>query len=285
MITHTTPKPEELAALLATVSAWQEPGGPVQLHPGDIGWFCRFGTSAASNALHVWRRDETVVAVALQDGEDVLRFAVDPRAVSDDELARDVADGLERDASLQVIADVEVRFGGELREELTRRGWVNATSTWTPLVLDLGEAPREPAHEWVIVNHENAARRSDLQRAAFNHSTFSLERWHCMAQSPGYANARCLMLLDHHGHEVAAATVWSAGEGRPGLLEPVGVDRDQRGHRYGTDITLAAARVLRSLGSSHATVCTRSENQVAVATYKSADFVAMTPSADMHREL
>jgi ribosomal protein S18 acetylase RimI-like enzyme len=82
---------------------------------------------------------------------------------------------------------------------------------------------------------------------------------------------------------VAAATVWSAGPGRPGLLEPVGVHRDHRGHGYGTAITVAAAAALRDMGSSSAIVCTRSANLGAVATYRSAGFRQFPDVPDLHR--
>ena len=57
-----------------------------------------------------------------------------------------------------------------------------------------------------------------------------------------------------------------------GLLEPMGVHRDHRGHGYGTAITLAAAAALRDMGSSSAIVCTPSSNVGAVATYASSGF-------------
>ncbi len=40
-----------------------------------------------------------------------------------------------------------------------------------------------------------------------------------------YADARCLVGRNQLGESVAAVTVWSAGEGKPGLLEPMGVHR------------------------------------------------------------
>jgi ribosomal protein S18 acetylase RimI-like enzyme len=85
---------------------------------------------------------------------------------------------------------------------------------------------------------------------------------------------------DGQDHAVAVVTVWSAGPGRPGLLEPVGVHRDYRGHRYGTAISRAAAAALRGLGSSSATVATSSSNEAAVATYASAGFRRMSDVTD-----
>lgn len=104
-----------------------------------------------------------------------------------------------------------------------------------------------------------------------------------MAAGPFYASARSLAVLDGHGDAVAVATVWSAGPGRPGLVEPMGVHQDHRGHGYGTAITVAAAAALRELGSSSATVCAESFNAGAVATYVAAGFTAHKQVVDLHR--
>src|SRR5262245_65554991 len=93
-----------------------------------------------------------------------------------------------------------------------------------------------------------------------------------MAAGRPYANARCLVAYDEAGNAVAAVTVWSAGPGKPGLLEPMGVHRDHRRRGFGKAITVAAAAALRELGSSSAIVCTPSSNVGAVATYRSAGF-------------
>src|SRR3954469_25405848 len=87
-----------------------------------------------------------------------------------------------------------------------------------------------------------------------------------MAAGLPYADARCLVAYDDQGNAVAAVTVWSAGPAKPGLLEPMGVHREHRGHGYGKAITVAAAAALEELGSSSAIVCTPSSNVGAVAT-------------------
>jgi len=102
------------------------------------------------------------------------------------------------------------------------------------------------------------------------------------AGSP-YADARCLLAYDDQDDAVAAVTVWSAGPGRPGLLEPMGVHRDHRGHGYGRAITVAAAAALRELGSSSAIVNTPSSNVGAVATYASAGFRKLPENRDVYR--
>ena len=72
--------------------------------------------------------------------------------------------------------------------------------------------------------------------------------------------------------------------GKPGLLEPMGVHREHRGHGYGTAITVAAAAALQELGSSSAIVCTPSSNVGAVATYKSAGFRQLPEVRDLYRD-
>ncbi len=104
-----------------------------------------------------------------------------------------------------------------------------------------------------------------------------------MAAASPYRQARCLVAVDERGDAVAGVTVWSAGSGRPGLLEPMGVHRDHRGHGYGTAITVAAAAALRELGSSSATVCTRSANVGGVATYAAAGFQRLPDATDFRR--
>jgi ribosomal protein S18 acetylase RimI-like enzyme len=127
------------------------------------------------------------------------------------------------------------------------------------------------------------AHRVAVQRAAFPGSTFTVERWRSMAAAPAYRRGRCLVAYDPDDRPVAAVTVWSAGEGRPGLLEPMGVHRDHRGRGYGGSVCLAAAAALRRMGSSSATVCTRSANTGGVATYASAGFRRLPDVTDFRR--
>jgi ribosomal protein S18 acetylase RimI-like enzyme len=123
-----------------------------------------------------------------------------------------------------------------------------------------------------LVGPETASLRAGVQRASFDGSTFTDDRWHAMAAGAPYADARCLLARDQAGQAVAAVTVWSAGPGRPGLIEPLGVHRNARGAGHGRAITLAAAHALRELGASAADVHTPSFNDGAVATYRAAGF-------------
>ena len=105
-----------------------------------------------------------------------------------------------------------------------------------------------------------------------------------MSASAPYADAQCLVAYDSQDTPVVTVTVWSAGPGRPGLVEPMGVHPDHRGHGYGRAISVAAAGALRELGSSSALVCTESSNVGAVATYRSAGFEKRPERRDRCRE-
>lgn len=104
-----------------------------------------------------------------------------------------------------------------------------------------------------------------------------------MAASLAYRRARCLIAYDRDDNAVAATTVWSAGHGRPGLIEPLSAHRDHRGHGYGRAITVSAAAALQEMGSSSATVCTPSSNVGGVAAYVPAGFEKLPDVTDFRR--
>src|SRR6478735_8816934 len=280
-----TPAPDQLGAVMADLASWQQDGLPVQLHPGDLGWHWRFGADALARALRVWSSHHVTMAIGFLDGRSLVRMALAPWAGHDAELAqalvRDLEDPARSVLEAREIA-VEARFGTALRSLMRSHGWVDGEA-WTPLVRDLSAPVEESGLRMEVVGREHVQDRVTVQRAAFDKATFTTGSWHEMARSPAYRRARCLIGYDSQDNAVATATVWSAGPGRPGLLEPMGVHRDHRGHGYGTAITVAAAAALRELGSSSATVCTPSANVGAVATYSSAGFQELPEVPDLHR--
>lgn len=284
-ITLETPTARSLAEVTQAVATWQEEGAPVQLHPGDLGWYWRMGGDELAAALRAWRRDGEVVAVAFKDRDDLVRMALAPTVDRDEPLAARLVTDLS-DPAQGVLpagrASVEARSGSALRAVLAASGW-QPDEPWALLRRQLDEPVEECGLSIEVVDARNAIHRVEVQRSAFPNSTFTPERWHMMAAAPTYARARCLLALDANGTAVAAVTVWSAGSGRPGLLEPLGVHRDHRGLGYGRAITLAAAAALRELGASSATVCTPSSNVAAVATYASAGFRRLADVTDFRR--
>ncbi len=167
--------------------------------------------------------------------------------------------------------NIEAPMGALVQDLLFEDGW-HADEPWTPLRRDLMVPVIDPGVRIEVIGPEQAHVRTAVQRASFDSSTFTDERWQAMADGLPYADARCLVAYDDQGNAVAAVTVWSAGPGKPGLLEPMGVHREHRGHGYGKAITVAAAAALQKLGSSSAIVCAPSSNVGAGATYKSAGF-------------
>lgn len=141
----------------------------------------------------------------------------------------------------------------------------------------------EPPLQVEVVAGGREAEFTAVHRSAWGSPRFTDELWRVMANGLPYADARCLLGYDDEGLAVAGATVWSAGPGKPGLLEPVGVHADHRGHGYCRQIAIAAAAELRKLGSSSAEVCTPSSLTAAVATYRSAGFRQLPERLDRCR--
>ena len=280
-----TPSVDGLPEVIETIADWQTDGMPIQLHPGDLGWAWQAGASSLAERVRVWSRDGRMLAVGLLDGPTLLRLALAPEADHDENLATDMLADLSAPTTgvlPEGSASVEVRFGSALRSRLDAAGWI-PDEAWTPLTLDLTDPVPHAELRVVTVTPDLAEERAAVQRASFDGSTFSIERWSEMAAGPAYRDARCLIGYDDQGDAVALTTVWSAGAGRPGLIEPLGVHRDHRGRGHGRAITLAAAEALRELGSSSALVCTPSDNEGAVATYAAAGFTPHPEVTDFRR--
>jgi ribosomal protein S18 acetylase RimI-like enzyme len=280
------PEVDGLSEAVGVLREWQYDEAPMQLHPGDLGWFWRFGAEATAAAVRTWSRDGRVLAAGLLDEPELLRLTIAPDAARDEELLRQlVADVSEPERGVlpEGKVYVEAPRGALVQDLLIEGGW-HVGEPWTPLRRDLTEPVKDPGVRIEVAGPEQAPVWTVVLRASFDRSTFTDERWHAMAAGLPYTDARCLVAYDDHGTAVAVVTVWSAGPGKPGLLEPMGVHRDHRGRGHGKAITLAAAAALQELGSSSAIVCTPSSNVGAVATYKSAGFQQLPERRDLHRD-
>ena len=285
----------DLAGLQAAATAlrdWQADRAPTQLHPGDVGWHWRDGAESTAAAVRVWSRAGRIVAVGLLDAPQLLRMAVDPDLQDDealvDRLLGDIEDP-DRGVLESGAAVVEARCGRLLTDSLTATGW-QPDQPWTPLHRDLTEQPPDCGLRIEVIGPDGADLWSAIHWSAFKGTAMSdddrrtvRDRWVAMASSTPYAEARCLTAYDEHDDAVAIAAVWSAGSGRPGLLEPIGVHADHRGRGHGRAVTLAAAAALRDLGSSSAVVCTPSSQPGAVETYVSAGFERFPELLDLRR--
>lgn len=281
-----TPRPSELGEAIEALRSWQSDDAPLQLHPGDLGWYRQLGAERAAGAVRTWSRDGRIIALGMLDGPDVLRLTTAPEHLHDPVLAArmaaDIADP-DRGVLPAGSANVEVPNGAALREHLAGFGW-GPDEAWTLLRRDLSTPVEDPGLRTEVVGPEQAALRAAVHRSAFEGSKFSEERWHEVASGPAYADARCLIGFDEQGEAVAAVTVWSAGPGRPGLIEPMGVHSDHRGRGHGKAICVAGAAALREMGASSALVATPSTLTGAVATYRSAGFELLPERLDLARK-
>lgn len=281
------PGVDGLNEAVGVLREWQYDGAPMQLHPGDLGWFWRSGAEATAAAVRTWSRDGRILAVGLLDGPGLLRLTIAPEAQREEELAQQLIEDMiepERGVLPAGEVSIEAPMGALVRDLLSEDGW-SVDEPWTPLCRDLAEPVSDPGVRIEVVGPEQAYVFAAVHRAAFDGSRFTDERWHAMAAGLPYADARCLVAYDDRGSAVAAVAVWSAGPGRPGLLEPMGVRREHRRRGYGEAITVAAAAALQGLGSSSAIVCTPSSNAGAVATYKSAGFRQHPEVRDQYRSV
>lgn len=279
------PGADRLHEVVGVLRGWQHEGAPMQLHPGDLGWCWQHGAEATAAAVRTWRRDGRVLALGMLDGPELMRLTAAPDLRRDEGLARRLVADLD-DPGRGVLpvggVSVEAPTGARVAELLSGGRW-RTGEAWTPLRRDLAEPVENPGVRIEVIGPERAHVPTAVHRASFGSPRFTDERWHAMAGGSPYADARCLVAHDDRGEAVATVTVWSAGPGRPGLIEPMGVHGEHRGHGHGRAITLAGAAALRDLGSSSAVVCTPSSNVGAVATYASAGFAALPERRDRTR--
>src|SRR5438309_10722403 len=93
-IQMTVPEVAGLGDVVDALRDWQVEGAPMQLHPGDVGWFWRFGAEATAAAVRTWSRDGQILAVGLLDSPDLLRLTIAPDSQRDEELARQLANDM-----------------------------------------------------------------------------------------------------------------------------------------------------------------------------------------------
>ncbi|MFF8568424.1 GNAT family N-acetyltransferase [Streptomyces albidoflavus] len=269
-----TPTVDGVRGAMAALREWQDDEAPMQLHPGDIGWHHRFGPAGTAPAIRTWSRDGQLLAVGLLDSPTLLRMTVAPDRFQDEDLARRLVEDFSlpgRGVLPEGAASVEAPPGLLLHALLSEEGW-GTDEPWTPLFRDLTAPVDAPAVRIEPLGPEQAQDFADVLRSAFDTSRPTSEYRHAMATGPFSADARCLGAYDDQGSVAAVVTVWSAGPGKPGLVEPMGVHEDHRGRGYGRAISVAGAAALRELGSSSARVCTPSSNAGAVGTYRAAGF-------------
>lgn len=266
------PSADDLPGIIDTVASWQREGLPIQVHPGDLGWYQRFGAVALASALRVWTHDGEVAVVGFLDESELIRMTISPEHDEDATIAEavvvDIGTALS-DLLPPGAGIVEARFGSALQHTLTEAGWTSG-EPWTVLRRDLAHPIPPTSLRFEAVEADRVDDWIGVEASAFPGSSLTVERWKSMAAGHAYQQARCLVGYADDGRAVGAATVWSAGRGRPGIIEPLGVHSEHRGHGFGTEMALGAASALRSMEASSITVATPSSNVAAVAAYRAA---------------
>ncbi|MFJ7412188.1 GNAT family N-acetyltransferase [Streptomyces sp. NPDC098077] len=265
--------PADTGPALRALRAWTPPDAPSgSLHPGDVGWLLRLDDAA----VYLWTDARTSepsaadpaeaapVAVGFLDGP-VLRVTTAPDA--------DLA-ALAADAEDLLVP------GNDATDGLPVPGWEPDTEehwlvfSWTPEPVS-GRAAE--------ITGSDAADRARVHRAAFAGSTFSVDHWRRMKESPAGHLAVDTLVRTPSGDPAAAATGWFGGAGRCGLLEPVGTHPDHRGHGYGRDAVRGACAALADRGASAVAVLTPASNEAAAALYRSAGFTVVRENHDWTR--
>jgi len=162
------PGPDGLGEIVSVLREWQQDEAPVQLHPGDLGWFWRFGARATAAAVRTWSRDERILAVGLLDGPGLLRLAIAPGVEEDTELARRMVEDVirpERGVLAEEEAHVDASMYPLVQELLVEEGW-RTDESWTPLRRDLAEPVADPGVRIEVAGPEQARVRAAVQRAS-----------------------------------------------------------------------------------------------------------------------
>lgn len=293
----TTPAVADLPRIAVDLSEWQSDRESLQLHPGDLGWHSLAGAARTAADLRIWSRHGKMVALGLLDEPAVLRMAIHPGAHDDDALAQQIGSDVHHpDRGVLPTGEVliEARGARSLHRAMLDEGWTTG-DPWTPFHYDFSQPPRDDRVEKSEVRVETldpdqAETWVSVHWSAFKGTPFGgadkrrlMERWGAMTKGPFCDLARHLIAFDSRDNAVAVTTVWSAGAGRPGLIEPMGVHRDHRGRGYGVAITRAGVTALRDSGSSGVFVAAEGSNAGALATYAGAGFTAQESVADLKR--
>jgi ribosomal protein S18 acetylase RimI-like enzyme len=162
------------------------------------------------------------------------------------------------------------------RQALARRGFQSSDDVymhfWQP--LSTAHAAEVPGVTCTRTD-QDIADRVTVQRGAFDNSTFTVERWHAMADGPLFRPELDLIARTNEGEPASALTAWFAGEGRCAMIEPMGTHRDFRRQGHGTRVLLGACAALARLGASSVTVMTYASSPAAVGVYRAAGFRSM----------
>ncbi|MEU5285203.1 GNAT family N-acetyltransferase [Streptomyces sp. NPDC020755] len=281
--------PADTGPALRALRAWTPPDAPSgSLHPGDVGWLLRLDDAT----VYLWT-DKRADARADPRTDARTASQAEARSSSDAAKSAPVAVGFLDGPVLRVTAAPEADFGAlaadaedllvpgnDATDGLPVPGWEPDTEEpW----LVFSWSPGPVSSRAVQVTGSDADDRALVHRSAFEGSTFSVDHWRKMKESPAGHLAVETLVRTPAGDPAAAATGWFGGTGRCGLLEPVGTHPDHRGHGYGRDAVRGACAALVDRGASAVAVLTPAGNEAAAALYRSAGFTLVRENHDWTR--
>ncbi len=268
--------PGDEPAVSAALRDWEAVYGcGWQLQAGDLGWALRFEPDLRADQIQVWRNDAgEPVAVVVIDQPGAARCAVAPGYLHDHALAR------------AMVADLTGRLdraeGGPwidpppgpcaLSRALIEAGYEPEPDLWLHLWRPLPGPPVEPSTtggEIRPCQDTDLEERVALQRAAFDGSSMTPDRYARLRTVPGYAAELDLVHEAKDGTLSAFCLAWPGPPAGTGLLEPVGSHPRYRGQGHAKATVAAALDRLAALGASGVAVVTPLRNTAAVRLYRS----------------
>lgn len=258
----------DAAGMIQALQGWSAPGCyAAGLHAGDLGWHLRLDDDQVDGSILCVEDGAEIVATGIIDGPDCVFPVIKPDRLYDVQLAETLAEFVCA-APSEVYAEAAPQSA--FRSVLSARGWVIDPDAWLVLYRGLTAADGVALDEQVspLASESDIADRVAVQRSAFEGSTFTVKRWQQMAAGPGYDVTLDLLRRNGRGEAVAAATGWSAGPGKCGILEPVGTSADHAGVGHGRAVSSAVMAALARAGASGVAVHTPASNVAAVTTYE-----------------
>ena len=258
-----------------TLREWEPLGScGAWLQAGDIGWMLRFARENTALALLEWTTPGGEPgAIMCRDAKDSWRFATNPGLFNDRTLAESIVDwAMSRPPNDALTVDGPW-VPAVWRQVFVERGFEASTDTWVQMwrPLDTGDIVDVPSVE-AIRDDRSIADRVVVQKAAFSNSTFTVDKWHNMAEGPSFRREFDMLARDAAENPVAAVTVWLPGAGKCGLIEPMGTHSGYRRQGHGQRVILAACTALARAGASGVSVVPPGSNPAAVEVYRSAGF-------------
>ena len=160
---------DDLTMIVGVLAEWQNDAAPVQLHPGDVGWYWRFGAQETAAAVRTWTRDGRVLAVGLLDGDRLLRLTTASDVRRDEELGRQLAADLttpERGVLPGGAVNVEAPADALVNELLADEGW-GTDAPFAPLLRDLAEPVEATGVRVEVAGPDRVSERTAVQRASW----------------------------------------------------------------------------------------------------------------------